>query len=318
MNILFILGNGFDLNLGMETSYTNFYETYKLQPSDNDLIKNLKLAIGSGIESWADLELAFGRYTNELKNRDEFFIVFNDIRKKLVDYIAQQDNLFVFDPLITSQFLEDMRTPYKYLTEAEKDIFKTIYDFTYVNINAITFNYTRSLEKIIGYNDKPVRIESAKLSFSGIEHIHGFTDKRFVLGVDNVEQIANESFRNDERIVTTLVKPKLNTKAQHLTDRRCMKLIDEAAIICLFGTSIGETDKMWWNYIGRRLRSEKAKLIIFKKGKEISPIFSEEEIWVKESEREQFLNIASLDGQAGEAVSTRIHIAYNSNIFKMR
>jgi hypothetical protein len=36
MNIVYIIGNGFDLNLKLDTSYRDFYEYYKKQPSKDD------------------------------------------------------------------------------------------------------------------------------------------------------------------------------------------------------------------------------------------------------------------------------------------
>ena len=39
MNIVHIIGNGFDLNLDLKTSYRHFYEYYKNQESKNENIK---------------------------------------------------------------------------------------------------------------------------------------------------------------------------------------------------------------------------------------------------------------------------------------
>jgi len=233
MNILFLLGNGFDLNLEMDTSYKQFYNNaYQLQPSDNDLIKGLKLAIKKDIETWADLELAIGKYTNELKNREEFDSVFDDIRDKLAIYISQQENSYTYDVSIRNKFLEHMRFPYNFLTEGEKNTFtefRNKFSSNQISINAISFNYTHSLEKIIDYKNENIKIETnGKIPsfFTEIEHIHGFTDERFILGVDNVEQIANESFRTDEDILDSIIKPRLNASAQHLCDERCKRLIN--------------------------------------------------------------------------------------------
>ena len=45
MNIVYIIGNGFDLNLDMKTRYTDFYEYYKSIKSDKSSIKQLKTEI---------------------------------------------------------------------------------------------------------------------------------------------------------------------------------------------------------------------------------------------------------------------------------
>lgn len=42
MNITYLIGNGFDLNLGLKTRYRDFYDYYVKQPSNDDLIKKFK------------------------------------------------------------------------------------------------------------------------------------------------------------------------------------------------------------------------------------------------------------------------------------
>ena len=36
MNITFLIGNGFDLNLGLSTSFSSFVNSYKVLPSEPD------------------------------------------------------------------------------------------------------------------------------------------------------------------------------------------------------------------------------------------------------------------------------------------
>lgn len=45
MNILFLIGNGFDINLGMQTRYTDFYKYYATVPTSKDSILKLKKEI---------------------------------------------------------------------------------------------------------------------------------------------------------------------------------------------------------------------------------------------------------------------------------
>lgn len=94
MNILFLIGNGFDINLGLETSYNDFYNFYVNQESKNDLIKKFKKTIKLDKNLWSDLELKFGEYTDELKNYEEFNECYNDISKNLSLYMEIQENGF--------------------------------------------------------------------------------------------------------------------------------------------------------------------------------------------------------------------------------
>ncbi len=46
MNITFLIGNGFDLNLGLKTRYTDFYKYY-MEHNPNNLISKSILGIVS-------------------------------------------------------------------------------------------------------------------------------------------------------------------------------------------------------------------------------------------------------------------------------
>ena len=59
MNILFFIGNGFDINLGMKTRYSDFYKYYKDIESKSNVIQKLKEEIAERIVNWSDLELGF-------------------------------------------------------------------------------------------------------------------------------------------------------------------------------------------------------------------------------------------------------------------
>ena len=87
MKTLYIIGNGFDLNLGLKTSYKDFYQHYMSVESTTKSIADLKDSISMDYSSWSDLELALGQYTIELKTLDEFDEVFEDIGAQLGVYL---------------------------------------------------------------------------------------------------------------------------------------------------------------------------------------------------------------------------------------
>ena len=97
MDITYLIGNGFDINIGLATRYCDFYEYYKQQPSSNKTIAKLKNDIRCNYENWADLEVKLGEYTADFLEETDFESVFEDI----------QDNL--------SQYLEKKKKPVKYL-----------------------------------------------------------------------------------------------------------------------------------------------------------------------------------------------------------
>lgn len=72
MQILYLIGNGFDVNLGMKTKYTDFYKFYQEIETESTILKNLKKNINRKVITWSDLELRLGEYTQSLKTDEEF------------------------------------------------------------------------------------------------------------------------------------------------------------------------------------------------------------------------------------------------------
>ncbi|SDD38363.1 Bacteriophage abortive infection AbiH [Algoriphagus faecimaris] len=60
MNIVYLIGNGFDLNLVLNTKYSDFYEYYKSSKTSNPKILEIKNEISANLQNWSDLELALG------------------------------------------------------------------------------------------------------------------------------------------------------------------------------------------------------------------------------------------------------------------
>lgn len=79
MNITYLIGNGFDVNIGLKSRYADFYETYvNIHPHDEaDVIKRFKAGINDYIKKeshkdnlkaidWRDLEVALGQFTDQM------------------------------------------------------------------------------------------------------------------------------------------------------------------------------------------------------------------------------------------------------------
>ena len=64
MNVTFLIGNGFDLNLKLNTRYSDFYKYY----IENDPKDLLSKSIKDDYEMWSDLEVGLGEF---LSNIDE-------------------------------------------------------------------------------------------------------------------------------------------------------------------------------------------------------------------------------------------------------
>jgi hypothetical protein len=331
MNIVFLIGNGFDLNLGMKTSYRDFYNYYQDLPTTNDsnTVKSFKEALRrDGLELWSDLELALGVYLGQL-NAKEAVELHDHLINYLSQYIALEEAECPVDEKQKNVFWQYLRSPHGdgRLLPVEADEISTYYsrwDRKHWDIKIITFNYTRSIEKITGSIDKSIQIGTRSvqgytpltISLSGIEHIHGFSDERMTLGVNDISQMANDKLRLEMDVITRYIKSDHNRICYLGHDEKCQQWLHDAHHVCLFGLSFGETDKKWWVQVGATL-CKGCKVILFahsKKGfsgNQKAHLFK-----AKEDIKDRFLSQADIDGDLKATAKENIYVAYNTDMFK--
>lgn len=285
MNILFIIGNGFDLNLGLKTGYADFYNYYTELSSNDETIKNFKNTIADNIKNWSDLELSLGKYTEELKSENELDVIYDDLLTHLSTYLIKEENDFDFSKINLKEFYDSLISPECVLPRADKDVLQAFIaknDTTKPwDINIITFNYTASLEKILN-NKQNISIGHSKLGYlnriniENIFHVHGTTNEHMVVGVNDIAQIANTSFKDNINILDTMVKSDCNKAMKHNNDKICKHIINQANLIYIFGSSLGDTDNLWWNLIIQKLENSKdsCRLVIFSKDSSLTRLSS--------------------------------------------
>jgi hypothetical protein len=326
MNIIFIIGNGFDLRLGLPTGYPDFLNHYKKQnPKHNIEVKTSKEEFFKFIglvenEEWKDLEVSLGNFTSHLTDKTRFLEFYRDINLSLVDYLSdiEEEANSTFTDEQSEHLKQSLLTPYNYLNNREKELFKNhLGGNLYASI--ISLNYTSFLETLckghieIGkYYDIPDSPRVFRLN--QIKHIHGrLTEKSILLGVDNEEQISNKDFRLDEDILDVMIKPRGNENIGSLIDRECQDLIKEADVIYIFGSSLGETDKMWWTAIKERFSNSQAIILYFVHDKNAISTLSTE-MSFKRSARQQLIRALGLEGDEAN-YRDRIFIALNTAMF---
>ncbi|WP_299007375.1 AbiH family protein [uncultured Tenacibaculum sp.] len=324
MKILHIIGNGFDLNLDLNTSYKDFYDFYKSIESSSDNINNLKNNISNNYKNWSDLELALGQYTEEFETIDDFDEVFEDIGEQLAEYLKKEESKFDFSTINKEKFFENLVKPEVYLPTADNNKIKTFKN-SYSNstwiVDIFTFNYTTIIEKIIE-EKKNISIghhirDNVPVTLRGVEHIHGFIDNRMVLGVNDVSQLKNKKFHQNLDVLEAIVKEKCNLAYGHTIDNLFKSKIKEASLICIFGTSFGDSDNMWWELIGDKLRNNNFPIIIFTKGEEvISPRIGYKNNRTKRKMINYFLKKTKLPKEEIEKASQNIFVALNTKMFK--
>lgn len=324
MKILHIIGNGFDLNLGLKTSYKDFYDYYQSIKSSKNSINNLKKNISNNYKNWSDLELALGQYTEEFKTVDDFDEVFEDIGEQLAEYLKKEESKFDSAEIDKDKFYENLVKPEVFLPVVDNNKIRTFKNnfanHTWV-VDIVTFNYTTIIERVIE-NKKNIRIghhikDNITVTLRGIEHIHGYVDDRMVLGVNDVSQLKNKGFHQNVDVLEAIVKEKCNTAYGHTIDNHFKTKIKQADIICIFGASLGDTDNMWWELIGEKLKENNFPIIIFTKGEEvISPRIGYKNNRTKRKMRDFFLKKTKLTKEEFEKVSENIFVALDTSMFK--
>ena len=95
MNITFLVGNGFDINLGLKTQYKDFYPYYleKNQKKDDLILNAIR---NESYELWADLEAKLGDLLSEISEDqiDQFLDDKERIEGFLLDYLTLQNKRF--------------------------------------------------------------------------------------------------------------------------------------------------------------------------------------------------------------------------------
>ena len=326
MNIVYLIGNGFDKNLGMKTDYREFYEYYLHLPhrNDSDVVKMFKVQLDANLKYWSDLELALGCYL-EFLDADQAVELHEHLIDHLSKYIEIEENDWPFDRDQKGLFNRYLMNPHKEgrLSEMETtaiDTYRSRWNIQAWDIKIITFNYSKSIERITQNQfGKIGNHGNYDIVLSAMEHIHGFTDERMILGVNDASQIANEKLRGESRVTNRYVKSDCNNNAyRRAHDAKCLQWISKANLICTFGLSFGDTDKKWWEAIGEALKRD-CKMILFEynPGKVFNKNQGPAQLDEEEQVKNKFLKQTNVEDSLIKKVKTNICVAYNTKMFKL-
>lgn len=198
-----------------------------------------------------------------------------------------------------------------------------------INYNFITFNYTNVLDRILDEGKERNIDLGSHLGTNGqtrkhligeIHHVHGALMEGVVLGVNDESQINNVILRKNSMFKDIFIKSRINSQMGERRTERADEIIDRSQIICIFGMSIGITDKRWWEKIvSWIMENRNRKLIIYTRGDEklfkrkiptriiIETERVKREFWEK--------GRGNQNDTIYEQIKSRIFVIFNSNIF---
>lgn len=116
VRITFLIGNGFDLNLGLKTRYTDFYPHYCSMPSHRhrEIARFRELLKQTGSHPlWADFEKALGECTSvpPLHQQQPLRSCLQDFKRQFAAYLKAEENRIDFDSrgaAMAEKFLSDL------------------------------------------------------------------------------------------------------------------------------------------------------------------------------------------------------------------
>lgn len=257
MGNVFIIGNGFDLDLGLPTKYSDFANSEfwpKAAPKSKVTFEEMKREMKRGIFSTIPETPKLEHAIENAKNKSTWF----DLEKELLDYAKEYDqtnsnytrfssesqtevvsNVDYYKKLCNSlnDYIKQVQEKQKIIkdstackvikTISENDFFNSIYSFNYTDLNLIARQIGITHE--INYT-----------------HLHGkVSDASIILGVDET------SLRKGYEIFH-------KSSSRHYRSHDLYNALSSAYEIVIFGLSFGSIDYSYFDKFFKQLSEEES------------------------------------------------------------
>lgn len=234
-NVLLIIGNGFDLNVGLKTGYNHYLETVSLP--NNPLF--LELQVRNKV-NWVDIEKELEDCANNRIHKLKDFKLstqdFEFTRKS--DFIQHEDYVELKNSL--KEYLSNQQIPNKinnFINRSSINLLYKLLDREEINLTVLNFNYTNTVKTIITIISNDFIPESVRIKSYSINYIsvHGKLEKNIVFGIDDKSIVDREyvylhkSFDN-------------NTTTVNIS-----KLLEDHEEVIFYGYSLGITDSSYFD-----------------------------------------------------------------------
>ena len=330
MQITFILGNGFDIGLGLKTGYNSFYKEYcKITGKENANIADFKNMLSKRQEDevkrvidWADFEKAFGQHSEDftIAEKNAYIERFEDFVATFNEYLENEEKLADYSKNgAIGRMMKNAVTRYFQIRTEDRDAVQNIYNGIQGQriYNFISFNYTKSVDQCAQRLKEYIKSELHR-EVGEILHIHGFIEENMIMGVNDPSQITNPDFANDFDVVREIVKPNQNSDIRANYEKQVLDCINRSDVICVYGMSIGETDKKWWKAIAKWLaKSNNHALVILKYDTAYNKRFPFKQVKFINAVVDNFLSLSEQSDEVKDLIRTRVFVGMNHNVFEM-
>lgn len=265
-----MIGNGFDLNLGVESKFEQFYVYYIGQPSKNDVVKNFKTLLKANLKTWADFEMSIPDIYEKIGNFDKFKESFLDFKQELTCYLKKQESTFSLKADIgkySSEFREYTIRFQNYLSHTDKENSKNKIK-QIERVTCLTFNYTNFVDELVSeikkedaeYRKSPYNND--KRALFNIKHIHSDLTDEIILGLDNDEQYKDLAVTKRDKLDYLFNKATINKMKSNI-ESECLAEINKSNLIGIYGWSFGDSDTRWVEYIKNKLKKDPKTQIVY-------------------------------------------------------
>lgn len=225
--VIVVIGNGFDVNLGLKTKYSDFIKSdiFQEEMISNSLFKYLFTQYTQN-NGWIDAEIELKNYTKS--NPENYHEEFKILKQKLTQYLRK-----------TTDRESDA---YKKIHTIETEALKIMRDIKDMNFLILNFNYTNTCEDILFhlYNGNNELYHNAK---KRIIHVHGsIENNNIIFGIEDKANI-------DEKYI--YLKKSVNPNFCILDVETILQRNSED--ILFFGYSLGVTDYTYFKDFFARL-----------------------------------------------------------------
>ena len=323
LNITYLLGNGYDLQLGLKTAYSDFYEYLKNNKSkefeDNRIFKAIE---SDKFGYWSDFELALGDYTNKLELEkpevvDKFLDDVDNLFRELATYLQVESKKLNRDlnslglPLFDNNFIVGN------LKEKEREIVNRLLNtnsFSKVNFNFVSFNYTSSIEKYVNKLRNSFSSFIGKgCAFNDPVHVHGSLENYPIIGVNDESQLSPNS---NIDLKDSLIKSFQIEETGSYNKEKGIKALESSDLIIIFGVSFGETDKEWWQAITKMLQNNKTTIIIYHFVENLNLNSTRQLRNETRDAKNRLLRHSNLTNDERKTMESKIFVILSKNLFK--
>lgn len=209
-----IIGNGFDIDLGLNTRFSDFSNAKDFWPESDGSKLSTYLESKKSVEKWFNLEGALREYAMSVvgefglgprKNSEgdaADFAYFEKVRIGLMDYLTKEEKKDIKSESVAAQVLRGIYN---------NSLFEHIYTLNYTDLN--------SIGRKLGINN-----------LSKVCYLHGsLSNKDIIIGIDDVK--INNDFKNWRK-----------TRSEFYKSHNIFADLDASKEVVFFGLSFGWID----------------------------------------------------------------------------